>query len=91
MMARLHEAANKPIPREEEEEKESKSGAADVEQAGEATPGHDITGGVGEDETDAEAPGHGGTGVEEEWVEETVEHPAPDYGVDSPVIRSAWR
>lgn len=25
--------------------------------------------------------------VEEEWVEETVKHPAPDYGVDSPVIR----
>lgn len=25
--------------------------------------------------------------VEDEWVEETVEHPAPDYGVDSPVIR----
>lgn len=23
----------------------------------------------------------------DEWVEETVEHPAPDYGVDSPVIR----
>lgn len=26
-------------------------------------------------------------GLEDEWVEETVEHPAPDYGVDSPVIR----
>lgn len=25
--------------------------------------------------------------VKDEWVEETVEHPAPDYGVDSPVIR----
>eukprot|EP00903_Cladosiphon_okamuranus_P008831 g8457.t2 len=33
--------------------------------------------------------GHGAAvGVaEDEWVEETVEHPAPDYGVDSPVIR----
>lgn len=25
--------------------------------------------------------------VEDEWVEETVEHPPPDYGLESPVIR----
>lgn len=88
MMARLQEAANKPTPREEEE-KESKSSAADIEQAGEVTLDHDTTEGVGEEETDTEAPRQDGTGVREDWIEETVEHPAPDYGVDSPVIRSA--
>lgn len=34
---------------------------------------------------DGAAAGAGAAG--DEWVEETVEHPAPDYGVDSPVIR----
>lgn len=29
----------------------------------------------------------GAASAEDEWVEETVEHPVPDYGVDSPVIR----
>lgn len=29
----------------------------------------------------------GGVGTQDEWVEETVEHPAPDYGLGSPVIR----
>lgn len=33
-----------------------------------------------------DGPAAGGV-AEDEWVEETVEHPAPDYGVDSPVIR----
>lgn len=87
MMARLQEAANKPVVGEEEEKK-SKPGAGKVEQGeGLKTPDHDVPGGVDKEETDVEAPGRGSAGAGGEWVEETVEHPAPDYGVDSPVIR----
>lgn len=57
---------------------------------GSSTPGE----GRGED-GDSERSGREGEGEaerlqmdeEDGWLEETVEHPAPDYGMNSPVIR----
>lgn len=88
MMARLQDAANQPGV--------SRDGLGD-ENGGlvknkKGVPSDDETGGNGNG--NGTGPGvpsvrdGAAAGVaEDEWVEETVEHPAPDYGVDSPVIR----
>ena len=83
MMARLHEAASQPVPSEGmgEEEEKGKEGEEAEEKSGEddASAGAEIAENrAGAEETTASKDG---------WVEETVEHPAPDYGLSSPVIR----
>ncbi|CAM9892541.1 unnamed protein product [Scytosiphon promiscuus] len=93
MMARIREAASQPggmrgIDREGElgeniadDGAHKKEGEKDV-QGVSSSAGRNGPGAPG-------APGGEGGAVsaQDEWVEETVEHPAPDYGVDSPVIR----
>ncbi|CAN0049448.1 unnamed protein product [Ectocarpus sp. 4 AP-2014] len=95
MMARLQEAA-----REGKAEQEETSGGADgvknkdVGDANTDNSGSQGASGENKEETrsDVKDVSDGGMAaaprtVEDEWVEETVEHPPPDYGLESPVIR----
>lgn len=103
MMARLQDAAaSQPVGsrggRRGDEERRSRDGDP-VAQNEKGVPGDD-EGGRNRNETGTGDDDDGGGGFprvgdaaageaaeDDEWVEEAVEHPAPDYGVDSPVIR----
>lgn len=87
-MARLHEAAGQPMSNERmtetgdgdnDEDKRKEEGKAEV------MDGEDDNASHGDENLDARAGRARST--EGGWVEETVEHPAPDYGLSSPVIR----
>lgn len=83
----------------EEEENEEKEPAAEVTGAfvGRMTStgqGTDTGGIVGPVESSGSGPADDGFREEkkaasgkEDWAEETMDHPPPDYGIDSPVIR----
>lgn len=94
-MARLQEAAREG----QAEQKKTDVGADgvknnDVGDANTVNGGSQGASGENKQETrpDVEDVSDGGMAaasrmVEDEWVEETVEHPPPDYGLESPVIR----
>lgn len=75
-----------------EEEKEDTRGVARGGSGGGGSPGGVGVGGSTQGNGSGVPGVSGGEGggagsAEYEWVEETVEHPVPDYGIDSPVIR----
>ena len=93
-MARLQDAASQPVVsrngRRDQQQPQSEDG--DLVDNKEGLP---TNGGKGYRDGDGIEPdvlrgGDGeadGSAGDNDWVEETVEHPAPEYGVDSPVIR----
>ncbi|CBN78837.1 conserved unknown protein [Ectocarpus siliculosus] len=95
MMARLQEAAREG----KVEQKETSGGAGgvknkDVGGANTDNSGSQGASGENKEETGSDVKHVSDVGmaaaprtVEDEWVEETVEHPPPDYGLESPVIR----
>ncbi|CAB1113140.1 unnamed protein product [Ectocarpus sp. CCAP 1310/34] len=95
MMARLQEAAREG----KAEQKETSGGAdgvknKDVGHANTNNSGLQGASGNNMEETRSENKDVSDVGmaaaprtVEDEWVEENVEHPPPDYGLESPVIR----
>ena len=101
MMARLQDAASQPVvPRDGrgggEEQPPAKDGDP-VRKNMKGVPSDGDDSGKNGNGTGPDLPrvgdgavaaaAGGGVAPGDEWVEETVEHPAPDYGVDSPVIR----
>lgn len=94
-MARLQEAAREG----KAEQKETSGGAdgvknKDIGDANTDNSGSQGASGENKEETRSHVKHVSDVGmaaaprtVEDEWVEETVEHPPPDYGLESPVIR----
>lgn len=87
-------------PHETDHKDETSSESADDHASTRGSPSEGVGGeetkaaadgvpGVGRDDDAGRGEGRATTDAEDDWVEETVEHPAPDYGVESPVIRCA--
>lgn len=88
MMARLHEAAGHPMSNETMADTgdEDKDGDGRREEEKAEIMGGENGNASNENENLDVRAGRAGS-MEGGWVEETVEHPAPDYGLSSPVIR----